>query len=59
MSNTFPWSLAILERQKLLNNEVAKKINLKEYIDYRYKESLRKKKNIIFNVKLVYANAFR
>lgn len=39
-SNTFPWSIAIKERQNLLNNEINKKINLKEYIDYRYNESL-------------------
>ena len=41
-SNTFPWSLAINERQKLLNPEIAKKINLKEYIDSKYFESLGK-----------------
>lgn len=40
-SNTFPWSIAINERQKLLNPEISKKINLKEYIDYRYNESLK------------------
>lgn len=39
-SNTFPWSIAIEERQRLLNNEIGKKINLKEYVDYRYNESL-------------------
>ncbi len=39
-SNTFPWSIAISERQKLLNPNIAKDVNLKEYIDYRYKESL-------------------
>lgn len=39
-SNTFPWSIAISERQKLLNPEISKEVNLKEYIDYRYKESL-------------------
>jgi len=39
-SRTFPWSIAINERQKILNSEISKKINLKEYIDYRYKESL-------------------
>lgn len=41
-SNTFPWSLAIEERQKLLNPEIAKKVNLKEYIDEKYYESLGK-----------------
>ena len=39
-SNTFPWSIAIKERQELLNQEIAKKVNLKDYIDYRYSESL-------------------
>ena len=39
-SNTFPWSIAISERQKLLNPNISKEVNLKEYIDYRYKESL-------------------
>lgn len=39
-SNTFPWSLAISERQHLLSPEVSKEINLKQYIDYRYSESL-------------------
>ena len=39
-SNTFPWSIAIGERQNLLNPVIDKKVNLKEYIDYRYNESL-------------------
>lgn len=39
-SGTFPWSIAIDERQQLLNPYISKKINLKEYIDYRYNESL-------------------
>lgn len=39
-SGTFPWSIAIEERQDLLNPTIAKKVNLKEYIDYRYQESL-------------------
>ena len=39
-SNTFPWSIAIDERQKLLNPQISGKVNLKEYIDYRYNESL-------------------
>ena len=39
-SGTFPWSIATHERQTLLNPSIAKKINLKEYIDYRYNESL-------------------
>lgn len=39
-SGTFPWSIALTERQKLLNSSISEKINLKEYIDYRYNESL-------------------
>lgn len=39
-SGTFPWSLAIEERQHILNPEISSKINLKNYIDYRYNESL-------------------
>ena len=39
-SGTFPWSIAVSERQHLLNPDIASKINLKEYIDYRYNESL-------------------
>lgn len=39
-SNTFPWSIAIDERQKLLNPNFSNKINLKEYISNQYNESL-------------------
>ncbi len=39
-SNTFPWSIAIKERQQLLNPAISKVVNLKDYIDYRYNESL-------------------
>ena len=39
-SNTFPWSLAICERQTLLNSKISEKVNLKDYINYRYQESL-------------------
>lgn len=39
-SNTFPWSLAFLERQNILNPLLNEKINLKEYIDCKYNESL-------------------
>lgn len=39
-SNTFPWSIAIQERQTLLNNQIGEKVDLKAYIDYRYNESL-------------------
>ena len=39
-SGTFPWSIAIDERQTLLHPDIAKKVDLKGYIDYRYQESL-------------------
>ena len=39
-SNTFPWSIALLERQELLHPTISQKINLKEYVDFRYHESL-------------------
>ena len=39
-SGTFPWSIALDERQYLLNDEISKKINLKDYVDYRYNQSL-------------------
>ena len=39
-SGTFPWSIAISERQKLLNPIISSKIDLKGYIDYRYHESI-------------------
>lgn len=39
-SGTFPWSINISGRQHLLNPELQEKIDLKEYIDYRYNESL-------------------
>ena len=41
-SNTFPWSISLDERQKLLNPSIGKEISLKEYIDFRYNESLDK-----------------
>lgn len=41
-SNTFPWSISLTERQKLLNLSISSKIKLKDYIDYRYNESLSK-----------------
>lgn len=37
---TFPWSLAISERQNILNPNIKNKINLNEYVDYRYNQSL-------------------
>ncbi len=40
-SNTFPWSIAISERQNLLNPNISNKIDLQSYIDFRYNESLR------------------
>ncbi len=39
-SNTFPWSIAIKERQDLLAEDIAKKVDLQSYIDFRYQESL-------------------
>ena len=39
-SGTFPWSIALTERQQLLNPAIAKEVNLKDYIDFRYRESL-------------------
>ncbi len=41
-SHTFPWSLAIAERQNLLHPEISEKLNLKEYIDEQYHKSLSK-----------------
>ena len=40
-SGTFPWSIAISERQQILNPQIAQKVDLKSYIDYRYNESLK------------------
>ncbi len=39
-SDTFPWSLAIKERQNLLHPDISKKINLKEYVDSQYENSI-------------------
>lgn len=39
-SNTFPWSIALEERQNLLHPDIGNRINLKQYIDNRYNESL-------------------
>lgn len=39
-SNTFPWSIAIEERQNLLNSKIQKQVKLKDYIDNKYNESL-------------------
>ena len=39
-SGTFPWSIAICERQQLLKPDIASCINLRDYIDFRYNESL-------------------
>ena len=39
-SGTFPWSIAICERQQLLNPDIASCVNLRDYIDFRYNESL-------------------
>ncbi|MDO5557432.1 MAG: asparagine synthase (glutamine-hydrolyzing) [Clostridia bacterium] len=37
---TFPWSLALSERQRIMNPLMAERIKLKDYVDYRYYESL-------------------
>lgn len=39
-SGTFPWSIAIDERQHILNSDISKKVNLKDYIDLRYNQTL-------------------
>ena len=39
-SNTFPWSIALTERQQILNPSISTKVDLKDYIDFRYNESL-------------------
>ncbi|MCL2354776.1 MAG: asparagine synthase C-terminal domain-containing protein [Oscillospiraceae bacterium] len=39
-SGTFPWSIALEEREKLLHPKIAERINIKDYIDFRYKQSL-------------------
>lgn len=41
-SNTFPWSLAIKERQEILNESIGEKVNLKDYIQNEYEKSLSK-----------------
>ncbi len=41
-SGTFPWSIALTQRQLLLNSEISKHCNIKEYVNYRYFESLSK-----------------
>ena len=39
-SGTFPWSIATNERSMILNPDISNKIDLKDYIDFRYNESL-------------------
>ena len=39
-SSTFPWSIALNERQQILSPSISKEIDLKNYVDYRYNESL-------------------
>ena len=39
-SNTFPWSIALKERQELLNKDIAQKVNLIDYVNYRYTSSI-------------------
>ena len=45
-SNTFPWSIAIAERQNLLNKDISRKIDLRDYIDYRYEDTLKNVKTL-------------
>lgn len=39
-SSTFPWSIAVSERQQLLSPSIAEQVHLKDYIDFRYHESI-------------------
>ncbi len=39
-SGTFPWSIAKSERTQLLNPSISSKVNLNDYIDFRYNQSL-------------------
>ena len=39
-SNTFPWSINLEDRQRILNENIGEKVNLKKYANYRYEESL-------------------
>ena len=39
-SETFPWSLAIHERQNLLHPEISRKIDLNQYINEQYNNSI-------------------
>lgn len=40
-SNTFPWSLAIKERQNLLSNNISERIDLSEYVNLKYNASIK------------------
>ena len=39
-SGTFPWSIAKSERTQLLNPSISSKVNLNDYIDFRYNQCL-------------------
>ena len=39
-SGTFPWSIALKERSQILRPDISNKIDLKQYVDYRYNQSL-------------------
>ncbi len=41
-SSTFPWSMDLQARTFLFNEDFIKKLELKDYIDARYKESIKK-----------------
>ena len=40
--NTFPWSTALEERQKILKSEISRKINIKEYVTEKFNNTLKK-----------------
>ena len=43
-SNTFPWSIALEERQNLLNPDISKEVSIKDYVKEEYEQELAKVK---------------
>ena len=43
-SNTFPWSIALEERQNLLNPDISKEVSIKDYVKEDYEQELAKVK---------------
>ena len=43
-SNTFPWSIALEERQNLLNPNISNEVSIKEYVKEKYEQELEKVK---------------